>query len=136
MKEVQITAWCDDPFQMHEERVKGEVERQMPLGKPVTLDLCGDCSTQLTNLEERIEEVGTEVKAAPTIKGRAPRKGSKPDGTPESYRTCPECLSVKPNRSALGQHLYQHHHVKLTDYEWEYDPRAAKKEAASGQHAA
>lgn len=131
MKEVTITAFCDDPFETHEERCSADVtDREVWIdGRPVTLDLCLTDDNRLNVLFTRIVEIGEQVEGARPK--RKPRSDAKLDGTPASYRTCPECGDEKPNRGALGQHLYQKHDAKLTEYEWAYNPRTKREDSSA-----
>jgi hypothetical protein len=123
MKEVIVRAWCDGDFAPHDDPVEATVEHIVVVeGRQYILDVCDACDTTLTETTERWATVGTLRNPEKPARRRPP---SRDDGTPESYRTCPVCHIVSVSRGALGQHLYQKHDKKLTEFEWEYNPRKA-----------
>lgn len=146
MKEIIVKAWCDNPLGLHDDRKKSDEEQRVTVeGKALTLDCCNGCLSEMRSLLAHWIEIGSPVQRRRDSERQAtPARQPAPSGvqgrrtyglvedTPDSWRTCPECRVVSPTRSALGQHMRSKHDgLKLSAYEWDYDPREAKKEALS-----
>jgi hypothetical protein len=142
-KQVEIKAWCDNHGEG--EAVPATVERIVnidPAGKvsKVLVDLCEPCDKEVTGFLAHIQEIGVRVptsgrpkapaaQAAATSSSTRVRRPSSEikEDTPDLYRTCPVCQG-KPSvtRSAMGQHLYQKHDARLSDWDWDYDPKTGE----------